>query len=229
MMPDQPERLTDDPRQAVGDVWSPALQHAAQARAWAALHRAAAAIEPGMDDRDGLALVNSIIEASGSERLWHASQVRFGLNTSLTFGKVPDRPHVLRPGDAFFLDIGPVYDGHEGDVGQTFTLGGDGPGEALAADGRAVWEAVAARWRTSRETGEALYRFAEDQARARGRRLTLTGAGGHRIGDFPHHIHHKGKLTDYDSCPAADLWILEIQVLDDTLGLGAFHEDLLTA
>jgi Xaa-Pro aminopeptidase len=216
-----------DAREAVGAVWTRAGQQAAQARGWEALRRAAAMIEPGMDDRDGLALVDEVIRASGAARLWHASQVRFGPNTALTFGKVPDRPHVLAPGDAFFLDIGPVYNGFEADVGSTFTLGGDGPGEALAADGRAVWEAVAGRWRAHRETGESLYRFAESEARRRGRRMTLTGAGGHRIGDFPHGIHFKGKLTDYDAVPTPDLWILEIQLIDDTSGTGAFHEDLL--
>lgn len=216
-----------DTREAVGAVWSEAAQRAAQARGWDVLARAAAMIEPGMDDRDGLALVNDAIAASGARRLWHASQVRFGPNTSLTFGKMPDRPHVLQPGDPFFLDIGPVYDGHEADVGRSFTLGADGPGEALAADGRAVWQEVATQWAATGASGEALYRFAEARARARGRRLTLTGAAGHRIGDFPHGIHFKGKLAEFDGRPGPALWILEIQLIDDATGTGAFHEDLL--
>jgi Xaa-Pro aminopeptidase len=180
-----------------------------------------------MTDLDGRALVDETIHAAGAERLWHASQVRFGPNTRLPFGEAPARQHILQPGDAFFLDIGPVIDGHEGDVGRTFTLGGDGPGEALAQDGRDVWAIVADHWRRTRASGADLYAVAHDEAAARGRQLALTGAAGHRIGDFPHHIHHRGKLIDHESSPASDLWILEIHLIDTDTRLGAFHEDIL--
>jgi Xaa-Pro aminopeptidase len=216
-----------DPREAVGEVWSRDLQRAAQVRAWEALHTAAAMIEPGMDDRDGKALVDDVIARSGSERLWHASQVRFGPNTVLPFGKVPERPHVLQTGDIFFLDIGPVYEGHEGDVGLGFALGHAPAHTALIADGRGVFNAVAEHWRATGATGSALYDVAHAQARARGRTLALAGAAGHRLGDFPHGIHHKGKLIDYDGSVSSDLWILEIHLVDHALGVGAFFEDLL--
>lgn len=215
--------------EAVGAIWSRDLQAAAQTRAWDALRAAAAMIEPGMDDRDGKALVDEVIARSGSERLWHASQVRFGPNTLLPFGKAPEHPHVLAQGDIFFLDIGPVYDGHEGDVGLGFTLGHSPERAALVADSRAVFDAVAAHWRSTGQTGSQLYDVAHAEARSRGRTLALTGASGHRLGDFPHAIHHRGKLIDHFGPVSSHLWILEIHLVDDALRAGAFYEDLLAA
>jgi Xaa-Pro aminopeptidase len=216
-----------DPREANHDHFDPLLQKAAQARAWEVLQTAAAQIEPGMDDVDGKAIVDQAIRDSGADRLWHASQVRFGPNTQLPFGVAPDAPHVLGPDDMFFLDIGPCYDGHEGDVGSGFVLGHVPEFEALVADSRAVFDAVKAHWAQTGATGEALYAFARTQALARGRTLAMEGASGHRIGAFPHHIYHKGRLDHYGKTPSADHWILEIHLIDEALGRGAFYEDML--
>jgi Xaa-Pro aminopeptidase len=216
-----------DPREAIGIHFDIALQRAAQFRAWETLSVAAAMIEPGMDDVDGKAIVDQAIMESGAQRMWHASQVRFGPNTMLPFGIVPDTPHVLETNDMFFLDIGPCYDGHEGDVGRGFTLGDMPAHLALIEDSKAVFEAVKAHWLTASCTGQELYDFAQAEATARGRTLALEGAAGHRIGDFPHRIHHKGKLKDFGKTPSPDLWILEIHLVDRALKAGAFYEDML--
>jgi Xaa-Pro aminopeptidase len=216
-----------DPREANHDHFDPSLQRTAQARAWQVLQRAAAKIEPGMDDVDGKAIVDQLIMESGADRLWHASQVRFGPNTQLPFGVAPTSPHVLGPNDMFFLDIGPCYKGHEGDVGSGFTVGHSPDFEALIADSKAVFEAVKAHWSDTGANGEELYAFARAQAFERGRTLALEGASGHRIGAFPHHIYHKGKLTHYGKTPSANHWILEIHLIDKALNRGAFFEDML--
>jgi Xaa-Pro aminopeptidase len=216
-----------DPREATGAPFAVALQRAAQRRAWETLALAAAMIEPGMDDVDGKAIVDQAIMDSGAQRLWHASQVRFGPNTMLPFGIVPDAPHILQPNDVFFLDIGPCYDGHEGDVGSGFTLGHVPNFQALIDDSKAVFEAVKAHWQSGNCTGQELYDYARSQAVERGRTLAIEGASGHRIGDFPHRIHHSGKLKDYGKTPSPDLWILEIHLVDRALGAGAFYEDML--
>jgi Xaa-Pro aminopeptidase len=219
--------MTLDPREATGAPFSVALQRAAQQRAWDTLAIAASMIEPGMDDVDGKAIVDQAIMDSGAERLWHASQVRFGPNTMLPFGEIPAAPHVLQPNDVFFLDIGPCYDGHEGDVGRGFTLGSLPKCDALIADSKAVFEAVKAHWLAGGCTGQELYDFARAQASLRGRTLALEGASGHRIGDFPHRIHHSGRLKDFAKTPSPDLWILEIHLVDRVLSAGAFYEDML--
>jgi Xaa-Pro aminopeptidase len=216
-----------DPREATGANFDQNLQRGAQRRAWETLARAAALIEPGMDDVDGKAVVDQAIMDSGAQRLWHASQVRFGPNTMLPFGQIPAMPHVLQPDDIFFLDIGPCYDDHEGDVGRGFTLGEMPNYKALIEDSKAVFEAVKAHWLVGGCTGQELYDFARKQAAARGRTLALEGAAGHRIGDFPHRIHHSGKLKDFGKTPSPDLWILEIHLVDRALQAGAFYEDML--
>jgi Xaa-Pro aminopeptidase len=219
--------VTFDPREATGAPFDIALQRRAQARAWETLAIAAAMIEPGMDDVDGKAIVDQAIIDSGAERMWHASQVRFGPNTLLPFGIVPEAPHVLQADDMFFLDIGPCYDGHEGDVGRGFTLGQRPDHDALIGDSKSVFDAVKAHWLTGGCTGQELYDFARAQALSRGRTLALEGAAGHRIGDFPHRIHHSGKLKDFAKTPSPNLWILEIHLVDRALGAGAFYEDML--
>ena len=219
--------MNGDPREATGAAFSRDLQHAAQARAWKTLALAAAMIEPGMDDVDGKAIVDQAIMDSGAERLWHASQVRFGPNTLLPFGETPQTPHILKSDDIFFLDIGPCYQGHEGDVGQGFTLGWVPDFEALIGDSKTVFGAVKDHWQKSGCTGQELYDFARATATRMGRSMALKGASGHRIGDFPHGIHYRGKLIDYDKAPSSDLWILEIHLVDHALGAGAFFEDIL--
>jgi Xaa-Pro aminopeptidase len=219
--------MSFDPREAIGASFDPILQRAAQVRAWETLTHAAAMIEPGMDDVDGKDIVDQAIKDSGAQRLWHASQVRFGPNTMLPFGVVPTHPHVLQPNDIFFLDIGPCYDGHEGDVGKGFTIGHAPRQDALIADSKTVFEAVKSHWLGSNCTGQELYDFGRAQARVLGRDMALEGAAGHRIGDFPHRIHHTGKLKDFAKTPSPDLWILEIHLIDRALGAGAFYEDML--
>jgi Xaa-Pro aminopeptidase len=216
-----------DPREATGAPFSMLLQRGAQSRAWETLAIAAAMIEPGMDDVDGKAIVDQAIMDSGAERLWHASQVRFGPNTMLPFGVTPSKPHILELNDVFFLDIGPCYDGHEGDVGQGFTLGDVPDFDQLICDSRSVFQAVKTHWQHNQCSGQELYDFASTQATLLGRTLAVEGASGHRIGDFPHRIHHRGKLRDFGKTPSPDLWILEIHLIDKTLKAGAFYEDML--
>jgi Xaa-Pro aminopeptidase len=177
--------ITGDPREATGPAFSRQLQHRAQTRAWETLAFAAAKIEPGMDDVDGKAIVDQAIMDSGAQRLWHASQVRFGPNTMLPFGVIPEKPHVLEANDVFFLDIGPYYEGHEGDVGRGFTLGRAPQFEALIGDSKTLFEAVKNHWRESGCNGQELYDFARETAATLGRTMALEGASGHRIGDFP--------------------------------------------
>jgi Xaa-Pro aminopeptidase len=219
--------LSIDPREATGTQFDIHRQRAAQKRAWETLAIAAAMIEPGMDDVDGKAIVDQAIMDSGAERLWHASQVRFGPNTMLPFGQVPDAPHVLGANDIFFLDIGPCYDGHEGDVGRGFVIGQPEGCADLIDHSKAVFEAVKAHWAQTGCNGHELYDFAKKEAASRGRKLALEGAAGHRIGDFPHRIHHTGKLKDFGKTPSPDLWILEIHLIDPSLQAGAFYEDML--
>ena len=53
-----------------------------------------------------------------------------------------------------------------------------------------VFNEVADFWQIERCNGEELYHFAKERADHYGYVLNM-GSDGHRIGDFPHHIHFK--------------------------------------
>jgi hypothetical protein len=44
---------------------------------------------------------------------------------------------------------------------------------------------------------------------------------------LPHAVHRGGDLGDFEHCPNAGLWILEIQIAQPSKPYGAFYEDLL--
>ena len=220
----------DDPRVAHGEGVGPryALDAllAARERSKLATERIAAAIEPGMRELDAHAVADAVFAELEFSRLWHPTHIRLGANTLKTFREASDPAVVLGDPDVFFIDIGPVWAGHEGDYGDTFVIGDDPELGALRDAARQVYAEVAAAWRQQRLSGRALYRHAEHCAERLGWRLNL-GAPGHRIGDFPHSIHQGGKLADKAHVPGSGLWVLEIQLAHRSRPVGAFYEDIL--
>lgn len=215
-------------QEAVGEKFSPALLRHAQAQSWAAARRIAEGMRPGMTQQRGTDFALEVLEGMGMDRNWHQIVVRFGRETLKTFYDESDFSCVLGDEDIFYVDIGPVWQGHEGDVGDTFVLGADPQMKACTEAARELWQDVARHWQASKASGRALYAYAEDRARAMGWRLNL-GAKGHRVSDFPHAIYRAGKLADFSSCPSVGLWILEIQIAHPSRPFGAFYEDLLIA
>ncbi len=128
--------------------------------------------------------------------------------------------------DIFFIDMGAVWQGHEGDAGATFTTGTDPDMIACANAAKALFDRVQARCKNDQVIGLELYRYAEAQAQAMGWQLNLD-IKGHRVSDFPHAIHRGGNLGDFEHYPNAGLWILEIQIAHPSKPYGAFYEDLL--
>lgn len=162
----------------------------------------------------------------GMEKEWHPTLIRIGKNTLNTFKQASDPTVILQPNDIFFIDIGPVFHGHEGDAGATFTVGNDPDMIACAKAAEILFHAVKQKWQTEKLTGKALYAYAEKTAHEMGWELNLSTPG-HRVGDFPHAIHQADRLARIDFTPAPDLWILEIQIRHPTRPFGAFYEDIL--
>ena len=54
------------------------------------------------------------------------------------------------------------------------------------------------------------------------------GQDGHRIGDFPHHVHFRGGLAECEEVVVPNAWILEIHLWGPEKKYGAFFEDILT-
>lgn len=212
--------------QNVGTTFSRERMQVARERSWRALREIGAGIVPGMTETDALALAGARLEAAGMQRIWHPSIVRFGANTLKTFRQRSEPGTTLAQNDIFFVDLGPVFEGHEGDVGDTFVVGDDPDMHACAQAARDLFDQTAARWRQGL-TGAALYAFADERARAMGWRLNHATKG-HRVGDYPHAVHKAGNLGDLDAVPVPGLWILEIQIAHPHRPIGAFYEDLLS-
>ena len=218
--------LSTDPREATGAAFSMDRMRHAREQSWQAVRAIAAGIRPGMTEQQGTDHALQVLAQPGMERHWHPVKVRFGESTLATFRQISDPTRVLREDDIFFVDIGPVWQGHEGDAGDSFTMGNDAEMAACAAAARQLWHEVAERWRQDRTSGQALYAWATERATAMGWRLNLDTRG-HRVCDFPHAIYEAGKLADFALCPQAGLWVLEIQIAHPTRPFGAFFEDLL--
>jgi methionine aminopeptidase len=213
-------------REAVGEAFSLAKMVRARDLTFEAVNRIGAAITPGVTEARGGEIAQEVLEAMGMDRLWHRNVVRFGPGTLETFFGEFRPDYVLQADDIFFIDLGPVWGGHEGDAGDTFVVGEDAEMHACAQAARKLWADVAARWRDHDVSGEALYRYAREQAEAAGWRLNGE-VKGHRVSDFPHAIYKAGALGDMETAPRTGLWILEIQIAHPSRPIGAFFEDLL--
>jgi len=179
-----------------------------------------------MSEHDARALARDILEEMGLRRGWHPILVRFGPNTMLQFLDREGGDVTLGADDIFFVDIGPVYNGVEGDAGETFTTGHNPEHLRAASDVLAVWNEVRDAWFYEQRSGRDLYAFAERACRTRNWRLNLDLTG-HRISDYPHKAHFNGAMSTVDIVPSPDLWVLEIGLAHPDGTFGAFYEDTL--
>ncbi len=192
------------------------------------LQSVAVQIEPGMTVSQIKDILQKSQEKLGSTKSWHPPQIRLGENTLLPFGQKGLEDLRLGENDIYFLDIGPIFDGHEGDIGRTMVVGHDPEMQKCSFDVAMIWRDVRDHWSKNNVTGAALYKFASECSAKLGWLLTLDQANGHRIADFPHAVRNRGSIESFESCPAADRWILEIQIRHTQRPFGAFYEDLLT-
>lgn len=213
-------------KEAVGPSYSLASMQHAQAMTWQAIELLSRRITPGMLESQARELGKQVLQELDMQRIWHPLLVRFGANTLKTFKQRSEGDPVLGEDDIYFIDMGAVWQGHEGDAGATFTTGSDPQKIACAAAAKTLFDRVEAFWRAQQVTGQALYDYADAQAREMGWVLNLN-IKGHRVSDFPHAIYRGGDLGDFEQAPNAGLWILEIQLAHPSLPYGAFYEDLL--
>jgi methionyl aminopeptidase len=191
-----------------------------------ALREIAARITPGMSEDSGRTIAATVLRDAGLRKGWHKIVVRFGQNTTKNF-EDPSTPGVaLGDDDIFFIDIGPIYEGCEGDAGDTFVVGDDPEMTKAAEDVRSIWTATRQRWLDDGLNGMALYQFAGKTAQQLGWQLNLELTG-HRLSEFPHDAHYDGTLDTVDFRPSDLRWMLEIQIRHPKRDFGAFFEDLL--
>lgn len=178
----------------------------------------------GMSEQEAHELAQDVFRQRGITKFWHPTKIRFGKNTLCTFREESDPAVKLVLGDVYYIDIGPVVEGHEGDYGETFVCGSGS--DPLISASRELFRFTQEHWRHDRLTGAELYDLASGRAREMELELDRRSAG-HRCGDFPHALFHKGKLQDFEATPSAGLWVLEIHVVDPKRERAAFFEDIL--
>lgn len=214
-------------QEAVGQRFDPQRMRYARERTWAAVQGIRQRMRPGISEDEARAEATEVFRQLGMERLWHPVIIRIGSNTTKTYRERSDPSVRLGENDIYFIDLGLVFDGHEGDAGDTFVTGHAPEQQACAEATRELFHIVADAWRTQGLSGQALYQFAGQRAEAMGWRLNHA-IKGHRVSDFPHAVHKAGDLGELDEKPSSGLWILEIQLAHPTQPFGAFYEDLLS-
>lgn len=215
-------------RESVGEGFQASLLELARDKTLEVILEASSQIVPGMSQAEARALVVKIQAEKGAPKAWHPPQIRFGVNTLLPFGRIGPDDIRLAPNDIYFLDIGPIFDGYEGDVGRAFAVGTDPEMQKCCQDVQLIWQEVRDHWKNNQVSGKDLYEFAEARATFHGWQLSLEKADGHRVADFPHAARMRGSIKGLDIIPSQNRWILEIQIQHKTRPFGAFYEDILS-
>ncbi|KAF2405943.1 Ferredoxin-NADP reductase [Pseudomonas antarctica] len=215
----------DNTWEKVGPRYSLDGMLAAREKTVRALAAIASQLTVGMTTGAALEMASQQLQAMGASHTWHPTYIRFGDDTVRPSRDGIDPLRRLRPSDIVVVDLGPVWDGYEGDYGDTFIFG-EAP---LHHDCRKVLHEVFDETRDAwlrGMTGCELYDFAEDRAVAKGWRLSRNLAG-HRLADFPHALFGDKALADLAITPSEMVWVLEIQLCHPTLPIGGFFEDIL--
>ena len=174
-------------------------------------------IAPGRSETEVDADINALAQSElGIARHWHTCNVRVGANTATTFHDSPP-VRVIAPDDTVYVDLGPVFEAWEADVGRTYVVGDDAAKHALVAALPVVFEAVRAQWLGAPDmTGAALY--------------AQHCVACHWPGDKDYQRIsplNPMRLTDADPFGRPRHWILEIHLLEPERQWGGFYERLL--
>ena len=195
-------------------------------KAQQAVSRIAAQVQAGMLEEDANKMVIETLREMGATKAFHKPYIRFGSNTTKTFGADSDPGIRLGEDDIFFIDVGPVWEEYEGDAGDSFLTGSNPELKRCALDARRIFDAVAKKWSTEKATGVELYHYAEQMAKELGWVLNLD-LGGHRLGDYSSAEHYEGPLSEISFHPSPNVWMIEIHIRHPEQQFGAFYEDLL--
>src|SRR5258705_5874161 len=172
----------------------------------------------------------------GIEKHWHKKIVRTGKNTLAIY---PDNPQnrAIEKDDILFIDLGPIVDGYEADIGRTYVLGNNPRKLKLKNDVEAAWYDIQ-EWyqqQTALKASE-LFQYAVGKAGEFGWEFGGEIAG-HIVGKYPHEQPADPKSLELDIHPENhnDIflpdangnkrhWILELQFIDRENEIGAYFE-----
>jgi Xaa-Pro dipeptidase len=196
-------------------------------------------VRPGVSEREIEDEIGALAASKfGVEKHWHRRIVRAGPNTITIAG---DNPPVrtIAEDDIVYVDLGPVFEAWEADIGKSYTLGGNSEKQRLVADLPRIFEKVQAHYHRDPEmSGAELYAFAQDAAADAGWRFGGKIAG-HIVSEFAHALIPGDKalnrispenpepMNGPDGKGRARHWILEIHLVAPDGSFGGFYERLL--
>lgn len=199
---------------------------------------AAGFVAPGRRESEVDADIAALAEREfGVTRHWHRRLVRAGSNTLCVFSDNPAE-RIIGENDTVYLDLGPVFEEWEADIGQTYAVGNDPARRALIAALPQVFEETCAHFNANRDlTGADLYAFACAAAESRG--YIFGGKiAGHTVGEFSHltwpgerehtriYPDNPNKLSDRDHLGRKRFWIIETHLVAPDRSFGGFYERL---
>ena len=169
---------------------------------------------------------------------WHRRIVRSGPNSITTAGDHPP-VRVIGEDDIVYLDLGPVFEGWEADIGKSYALGDDPRKKALVAELPRQFEKVQRHFRANPDiTGAALYDFAVASAQDAGWQFGGVIAG-HIVSEFAHsqipgpkdltriYPNNPEPMSNPDGNGNPRHWIGEIHLVELDGSFGGFYERLL--
>jgi Xaa-Pro dipeptidase len=196
-------------------------------------------VRPGVTEREVEDQIGELAAREfGVEKHWHKRIVRAGANGVTTAG---DNPPVrtIEADDIVYVDLGPVFEAWEADIGKSYALGGDPQKHKLVVDLPHVFDQVQAHYRADPDmTGADLYAFALQAAAVAG--WCFGGKiAGHLVSEFAHALIPGDKalyrispqnptpMSDPDGKGRTRHWILEIHLVTPDGSFGGFYERLL--
>lgn len=218
-------KTLDDTWEKVGPRYSLDGMLAAREKTIRALAAIASQLKVGMTTGEALDMAAEQLQAMGASHTWHPTYIRFGDDTVRPPREGIDPLRPLRASDIVVVDLGPVWDGYEGDYGDTFVFGESALHRDCFKAVHEVFDETREAWKRGM-TGCELYDFAEERAVSKGWRLSRNLAG-HRIADFPHALFGTTELAELEITPSEMVWVLEIQLCHPTEPVGGFFEDIL--
>lgn len=197
-------------------------------------------IRPGKTEAELVEEITQLAaDAFSIHEHWHKKIVRAGVNTLAHFNdNPPDR--TIGEDDMVFVDLGPIIEGYEADLGRTYVVGTDPARQQLKNEIEWAWYEIQ-HWVKMQSQLRACDLFAHAKQKAVSLGWTFNGIiAGHIVGEYPHEQPADPKSWELDIHPENpnDIymtdknghrrhWILELQFADFRRGYGAFFEQLL--
>ncbi|MBC8256045.1 MAG: aminopeptidase P family protein [Candidatus Marinimicrobia bacterium] len=197
-------------------------------------------IKSGKSEKElNIEIFNLAFELFGIKKYWHKRIIRSGKNTLKPYAESPENL-IIQKDDILFIDIGPIFEEWEADLGRTYVLGNDVLKLKLKNDIELAWNECKAFFDKKNEiTGAELYNYTVSTAKKYDWEFGGEIAG-HIIGLFPHERLEKEDKANYvhpdnhqnmlslDSDGNKREWILEIHFVNKEKEIGGFFEQLLT-